>query len=143
MIIVTILGILAAIVMPEFQGHIQKARESQAKANLKILREAIERYAAEHNGIPPGYPSNNPTSVPTNLTLNAQFFTPKTYLSERPKNPFNDIGYIYVLNNTQTLNEATAATIPSSYGWLYHPATKTVKLHWTGTDSEGVKYFNY
>ncbi|HPO70162.1 MAG TPA: prepilin-type N-terminal cleavage/methylation domain-containing protein, partial [Anaerohalosphaeraceae bacterium] len=50
MIITAILGILAAIVFPEFQGHIQRAKETQAKANLRLLREAIERYAADHNG---------------------------------------------------------------------------------------------
>ena len=55
MIVVAILGVLAAIVLPEFAGHIQQAKESAAKDNLRILREAIERYAADHNGVPPGY----------------------------------------------------------------------------------------
>ncbi|MHC4236894.1 MAG: type IV pilin protein, partial [Planctomycetota bacterium] len=49
MIVVTILGSLAAIVIPEFSGHIQKAKESAAKDNLRILRQAIERYAQDHN----------------------------------------------------------------------------------------------
>lgn len=144
MIVVAILGILAAIVLPEFQSHSQKAKEAAAKDNLRILREAILRYAAEHNDVAPGYPGNDPSSTPNNLAFNAQMITNKTYLSGHTKNPFNNVTYIRVLTNDQILNEATAATIPTAtFGWLYHPASKTIKLHWSGTDSEGKKYFDY
>ena len=54
LIVTAILGIMAAIVMPLFAGHVQLAKEAAAKDNLRILRGAIERYAAEHNDIPPG-----------------------------------------------------------------------------------------
>ena len=52
LIVVSILGILSAIVFPEFQAQAQQSRESAAKDNLRILRNAIEIYAAEHNDIP-------------------------------------------------------------------------------------------
>jgi prepilin-type N-terminal cleavage/methylation domain-containing protein len=144
MIVVAILGIMAAIVLPEFQSHTQQAKEAAAKDNLRILREAIERYAAEHNDVAPGYPSNNPNSTPNNLAFNSQMILNKTYLSGKIKNPFSGVSIIRVLTNVQTLNEATAATIPTTnFGWIYHPATKTIKLNWTGTDSEGKKFFDY
>ena len=41
LIVVALLGILAAIALPTFQDHIQQARESAAKDNLRILRNAI------------------------------------------------------------------------------------------------------
>ncbi len=59
LIVVAILGILAAIVLPTFQDHVQQARESAAKDNLRILRNAIEVYAAQHNDVPPGYPNDD------------------------------------------------------------------------------------
>ena len=50
LIVVAILGILASLVIPTFQTHAAEAKEAAAKDNLRILRTAIERYAAEHNG---------------------------------------------------------------------------------------------
>ncbi|MHC4575646.1 MAG: type IV pilin protein [Planctomycetota bacterium] len=46
-IVVAILGIVAAIVVPQFQSHTAQARESAAKKNLRVLRTAINLYAAQ------------------------------------------------------------------------------------------------
>ena len=70
LIIVAILGILAAIVTPEFSGHIQKAKESAAKENLRIFREAVDRYAARNNAAAPGYPNNDEHIVPSWMFAN-------------------------------------------------------------------------
>lgn len=140
MIVVSILGILAAIVLPEFQNHQQIAKETQAKANLKLLREAIERYALDH-GIPPGYPDNDTTQTPNYLLVFSQLTVVNKYLSRLPKNPFNDKMTFYVFLNNETITEG--AEINPAYGWLYHPATKTIKINWSGTDSEGKNYFDY
>ncbi|MGA1979511.1 MAG: hypothetical protein ABSG99_02950 [Sedimentisphaerales bacterium] len=29
------------------------------------------------------------------------------------------------------------------YGWVYQPQTKTIKLDWSGTDKDGVSYYDY
>ena len=55
LIVVAILGILATIALPTFQSHPQEAKESAAKDNLRILRNAIELFTAQHNDVPPGY----------------------------------------------------------------------------------------
>ncbi len=34
-------------------------------------------------------------------------------------------------------------TADGSFGWLYKPATKEIRLDWLGTDSEGVRYYDY
>jgi type II secretory pathway pseudopilin PulG len=138
MIVVAILGILAAIVIPEFQGHIQQAKEAAAKDNLRTLREAIERYEADH-GVPPGYLNNNPATAPFDLYLYNQLCVDGHYIPKFPTNPFNDLYTIATFPNTSTLpNSATGTT-----GWIYKPATKTVKLNWPGTDSEGKRYYDY
>ena len=133
MIVVSILGILAAVVLPQIQNHVQKARESQAKANLRILRGAIERYYADH-GVAPGYPGNDPSLNPGYLHLLSQLTGDKPYLPNLPTNPFNSSSDIEVLGNNDTLTEPT--TSDSAYGWVYHPATRTVKINTPG-------YFDY
>jgi prepilin-type N-terminal cleavage/methylation domain-containing protein len=138
LIVVAILGILAAIVLPEFQGHVQQAKEAAAKDNLRILREAIERYAAEHNDVPPGYNNNDPSTTPTLFFFNQQMITNKTYLSNSVQNPFNNRTTIYFVKNDTAFPDMIGY-----YGWIYQPQTKTIKLDWPGIDSQDEKYTDY
>jgi general secretion pathway protein G len=141
LIVVAILGILAAIVLPEFQSHSQEAREAAAKDNLRILRQQIEVYAAQHDGIPPGYPNDDPSQTPIYNNFGLQMVTNDNYLSELPKNPFNDSSIIEMVGNSEAF--PTEPLLTNLYGWIYQPATKTIKLNWTGTDSHGIPYFSY
>ncbi len=156
MIVVSILGILAAVVIPEFQNHQQKAKETQAKANLKLLREAIERYTAEHNGMPPGYLngvfSDHTFIVNAQLlyctNINGDTILQKTksgsyiygpYFNELPKNPFNKKDDFRILGDS----ESFPAEASGEYGWIYKPKTKEVRLDYPETDSEGVNFYAY
>ncbi|MFZ9012002.1 MAG: type IV pilin protein, partial [Anaerohalosphaeraceae bacterium] len=58
-IVVTILGILAAIALPEFQGHAAESRESAVKSSLHKVRGQIELYKTQHNDLNPGYIASN------------------------------------------------------------------------------------
>ena len=140
MIVVSILGILAAIVLPEFQNHTQQAKEAAAKDNLRILRETFERYAMEHNGVPPGYPGNDPTKTPGTLFITSQLTVTEKYLSEIPENPLNGYSGFYIVTSG-TITDGMA--VGSAQGWVYQPSTKTIKLNMTGTDSQGQNYFDY
>jgi prepilin-type N-terminal cleavage/methylation domain-containing protein len=136
LIVTAILGILAAIVIPEFQSHATQAKEAAAKENLRILRDAIERYANDHNGVAPGYLSNNPALTPTAVITVVHL---KTYLSTIPKNPINNLNTILVLRNSENF----PATANESTGWIYKPSTKTVRFNSIGTDSNSVSYYDY
>jgi type II secretory pathway pseudopilin PulG len=156
MIVVAILGILAAIVIPEFSGHIQKAKESAAKDNLRILREAIERYAQDHNSVPPGYANCDTSTDPTNLVFMPQliYYTSPTgalsftksatycfgpYLSEMPKNPFNNLNTLTVVSDGTVFPESPA----EETGWMFQGSTKTIRLAYDGNDSSGNSYYEY
>jgi type II secretion system protein G len=143
MIVVAILGIVAAIVLPEFQSHSQKAKEAAAKDNLRILRDAIERYAIEHNDIPPGYLNDDPAQIPSGIRTYLHLTKNKKYLGSMPINPFNNQYQVTAVKNSDPF--PVAAVIPSAggYGWIYKPATKTIKLNKDGVDSEGVPYLDY
>jgi general secretion pathway protein G len=53
-VVVMILGILAAVAAPKLLGTSSTAADNGLKQTLGVVRDAIERYAAEHSGaIPP------------------------------------------------------------------------------------------
>ena len=54
LIVVVILGILAAIVIPQFTGASTEAKESSLVSNLQTLRSQIELFKIQHNDILPG-----------------------------------------------------------------------------------------
>jgi len=139
MIVVSILGILAAIVLPEFRGHIQQAKEAAAKDNLRTLRTAIERYAADHNGVPPGYPGDDPTGIPTQKIFTSEFMNNSEYFISPPENSFTGSSFTILLTNDQEF-----PTEPTDLsGWLYKASSKTIRLNTSGVDSQGIPYFDY
>ena len=110
LIVVAILGILAAIVMPEVQGYTEKAKESAAKENLRQIRSVLQNQGVSE-------------MLPT--------------FDKATTNPFNDLGTIRPVTG-EFPSEATG-----QYGWIYKASTLEVRLDWPGTDSEGVRYYDY
>lgn len=155
-IVIAILGIMAAIVLPTFQGNIAQAKESASKTNLATMRTQIELYQLHHNGFPPGYidGAGAPvTMVELQLigttavggqasvsTIPAEPYLYGPYFKKVPPNPFNKLSTIaYVAAAT----EFSAAVDGTSSGWLYKKETGEIVLNWPGTDSEGVAYYDY
>ena len=139
MIVVAVLGILAAIVVPQFQEHSVRAKEAVAKDSLRLLRSAIELYAARHGGVPPGYKDDDPGTVPGDSHFNRQVIVEGRYLSEMPENPFNSRQDVRMIGNSGAFpGEPTGG-----FGWVYQPATKTIRLDWPGADKSAIRYFDY
>ena len=135
LIVVAILGILAALALPTLQGHMTEAKESAAKDNLRILRQQIEIYAAQHNGVPPGYWGPG--------LINARVFEREMidggYIPKIPENPFNEMHSMQMIAD----GDDFPATATGAYGWIYKPQTKQIRLDLPGTDSQGTLYFDY
>jgi len=53
-VVVMILGILAAVAAPKLLGTSSAATDNSLKQTLAVVRDAIERYAAENGGTLPG-----------------------------------------------------------------------------------------
>ncbi len=138
-IVVAILGILAAIVMPTFQSHAAEAKEVAGKDNLRILRNTIQFYAAQHGDVPPGYLNDDPAQPAEFTTFWIQVVRDGHYLPSLPENSFNESSSLTVLGNGESL----PAEAPGNTGWIYKPATREVRLNWPGTDSHGVRYYDY
>ena len=155
-LVITILGILAALVLPTFQGNVATAKESASKSNLMTIRTQIELYKLQHNGYPPGYVNGVGTDIATlvlqftatttvtgivsPITIPADPFLYGPYLKKIPKNPFNELSTIeYVAVGTAF----AAAANGTSSGWLYKKETAEIVMNWTGVDKKGVNYYDY
>ena len=64
-VVVMILGILAAVAAPKLLGTSSTASDNGLKETLGVVRDAIERYAAEHGGALPGLAGTEAGSRPT------------------------------------------------------------------------------
>jgi prepilin-type N-terminal cleavage/methylation domain-containing protein len=156
MIAVVLLGILAAVLFPKLRGQTIIARESSAKDSLNLMRTQIEFYKIDHDGIRPGYMDGS--GVPTAI-LPYQFVATTTitgavspstfpstpylygpYIKKMPQNPFNDLTNIAYVAEATAFSDAVDGT---SSGWLYKKETGEFKINWTGTDSEGVNFYDY
>ncbi len=138
-IVAAIIGILAALVTPLLSNHALEAREAAARENVQLLRGAVELYAARHRGIPPGYPDNDMANAPTAQQFQDQTIVQDRCLLQIPQNPFNGLNRVRIIGNDEDFPvEATGQD-----GWIYQPATKIIHVDWPGTDSHGIRYFDY
>src|SRR5438105_7518089 len=72
LIVVVILGILAAIVIPRFSDASHQARENMLKDDLRYLRLQVQVYKAQHRDLAPGYAAGDMSQAPTEADFAAQ-----------------------------------------------------------------------
>ena len=97
MIVIAILGILAAIVIPQFTNDTEEAKLSNLVSNLWTIRAQIQFYKLQHNGkLPTDGGLSFSTAMTGYTTVNG---TPGTagdpnaygpYLHDIPANPFTN-----------------------------------------------------
>lgn len=113
LIVVIILGILAAIVIPQFSDASGDAKLSAMTRDLAVIRRQIALYRLHHNGSWPlltSFEAQMTTKTnPDGSTSGSPALGP--YLDEIPANPFTD-------ND----NSVTDGTIGTS-GWYYDEMT--------------------
>lgn len=99
LIVIVVLGILAAIVVPQFTDASTDAKTSSLVSNLQTVRSQIQMYKIQHSSTLPGAGSASVSDALTKYTdvdgALATAQAPGTgvygpYLQTIPKNPFND-----------------------------------------------------
>src|SRR6185295_19229816 len=60
-VVVMILGILAALAAPRLFGASNQAVDNGVRQSLSVVRNAIDQYSAEHPGVMPGADGNEST----------------------------------------------------------------------------------
>jgi len=121
LIVVVILGILAAIVIPQFTEASTEAKVNSLMSDLQTLRSQIELYKVQHNDNPPGFATFKAQMTETSDILGATSGSKVRdaahpygpYLQQIPANPFNDLT---TLDNSGTVGDGLG-------GWEYDAAT--------------------
>ena len=90
LIVVVILGILAAIVIPQFTNASETAKASSLISQLQTIRSQLELYQVQHNGDYPTFAQvwgnlTGTTDVAGNIVAGGDF---GPYLQQAPMNPF-------------------------------------------------------
>lgn len=115
-IVVAVLGILGAIVVPQFSNASNKSRTSALQVDLKSMRTQIGLYIAQHKGDPPSLADfeDQMTMASNAAGGTAAPHTPGfpfgPYMAEIPRNPFT---------NTNTIGNGAA----ESSAWYYDEGT--------------------
>jgi prepilin-type N-terminal cleavage/methylation domain-containing protein len=63
LVVIIIIGILAAVAIPQFGDASTDAKKSALKENLRTLRSAIEKYYHDHNSAYPGVVKTHKTTA--------------------------------------------------------------------------------
>ena len=156
LVVVVLLGVLAAIVIPAIAKSSTSAKESAVATDLQLLRRFILIYKCQHLEIGPGYPNGQAAQAPTEdafveqatMASNAsgQTADPGTagfnrgpYLMKIPVNPLINLSGVQMLGN----NEDFPADADNSHGWIYKAATCEIRADSTGSDDNGKRYYDY
>jgi len=153
---VVILGVLAAIVLPQVSTATASARASMLMDDLRIMRSQLMVFKAQHNGVSAGYPDGNPAQNPTEAALALQLTLSSTvsgqtaavgtpgypygpYMREMPENPINAKRSVRIIPDGTDFPD----TPTNQDGWIYQPSTLLFKADSPGTDEEGRPFFEY
>jgi general secretion pathway protein G len=156
LIVVVILGILAAIVIPQFTQASTEAKENSLCSDLQSLRSQIELYKCQHNDIAPGNTIADGAGTPAIDSFLPQMiyvtdvngvdngtklrdkppatrYTLGPYLETVPENPFNK-------KSNVGLCDARPDAGSGTYGWVYNPETGEIFADDTFKTAAGVEH---
>jgi general secretion pathway protein G len=123
LIVVIILGILAAIVIPQFTNASTEARESNVRSQLQTLRSQIELYKLQHKDVPPALITGGAgewevfvqyTDIEGDVSATktaTHIYGP--YMNSAPVNPLSGFAKI-------------SATVVADGGWVYNETTGVI-----------------
>ncbi|MHC4624290.1 MAG: prepilin-type N-terminal cleavage/methylation domain-containing protein [Planctomycetota bacterium] len=147
LIVVVILGILAAIVIPQFTDASTEAKESRLKSDLQTMRAQIELYKIQHNDDMPGQGTGgSPAAFDECMTMYTdvagQLAATQSpgdgrygpYIQQIPTNPFND---------DDVVDEAdTEPNSAGNNGWFFNTATGHFRPDDTESSPDGTAHIN-
>jgi general secretion pathway protein G len=100
LIVVVIIGILAAVVVPKYSGLVSEASTSALLDQLRQTRASIELYRLQHADLPPALNGSDWTDL-TQAKPNTFGVSCGPYLTSVPKNPRNNFSDVAVVNTNQ------------------------------------------
>ena len=113
--VIVIIGVLSAIIVPNFLDYVGRSEAATTKANLAVLRNAIQTFRSENSGTWPA----------TNLSNLAP-----TYIAVIPNDGVED-------DNT------VVNTLDGNGGWFWDHTNNVLKPNLSAADAYGKNYSDY
>ena len=136
LIVVVILGILAAIVIPQFSDASTQSKVSSSLSSLQSLRSQIQLYKIQHNDNPPDlatfatqmtqYSDVAGTTAADKNTAATPPIIFGPYMQSVPSNPWSQLS-------------AVEASDADTAGWVYNEATGNIYLAIASLDPSNAK----
>jgi prepilin-type N-terminal cleavage/methylation domain-containing protein len=127
-IVVAIVGVIAAIAVPRMSSAAARARATSLRADVAAMNRAVEFYIAEHGGLHPGQDKSGAVTADASALAGRlvdrtdPFGDPGTvfgpYLMRIPPNPFNGLA-------TVRIDGAPAGA--GTHGWRYDSARRVFR----------------
>ncbi len=134
LIVVIILGILAAIVIPQFTNASNDARNNSVASTLQTMRSQIELYKIQHADTPPAQGSlvtlltmKTDTTGNTTVSQTATTGVLGPYVQTFPTNPINGLS-------------AVGTTPSTAVGWVYTSANNAYTVSAVNTLGSALTY---
>jgi len=156
MIVVAIIGILAAVAIPKFAQMLEKSREGATKGNLGALKSATSNYYADQQGVYPATLSTLTWSIVSGGTIITTFpaFIPnyvdqvtgvKVTGTNTANNPANSGPGVFTptLVTVGTFASPAFVNVAAGQGWKYDNSSGNIWVNSTMVDSAGNSYTIY
>jgi general secretion pathway protein G len=135
LIVVIILGILAAVVIPQFNTAAAESKEAALASNLATIRQAVELYKVQHNDTFPGATIVTQLTTSTDASGAAGTKYGPYIRNSFPANPID-----------ATATVVTGATMPATPaaggGWIYATGNGEFRANVAGAGPSGTDYFD-
>ena len=142
LIVVVILGILAATVLPQFTVSNTEARESVLRQNLQTLRAQIQLYRFQHNDALPSAAIINEMAQKTDIdgTVSATGALGPYLVNGFPTQPFAPAG----IDGKTVSAAAGTIAVDATTGWSYDTDTGEIRANLPNTAlaADGVTQLN-
>lgn len=96
LVVIAIIGSLSALLLPNFMGARERARDTQRKSDLKQVQKAFEMYKQDQS--PPSFPAVLPVAGACWSSTGS--CTGNIYMNKFPTEPSVGGAYYYSVNNT-------------------------------------------
>lgn len=144
-IVVVIIGIIAAIAIPRMSRGPAAAADSAVAQNIQVIRSAVDLYQTEHNGT---YPAANGSITIADLLLKYSNIDGTAVSTTKD----TSTGIIYgpylrtvppITVGTRKGGNTIASADAAGVGWIYDSTSGSVSANATGTDGAGKAYASY
>lgn len=139
MIVVAIIGILAAVAVPKFADMLRKSKEGATKGGLTNLRSSLTIYISDNDGLTPDMGTNGALANTTPIVPKYVEAIPSVKLGSY----HNDSNQI-VVRATAVFNRGALALLYNSNGWMYSSwSGATIFVNCIHTDTKNTWVTNW